>query len=213
MKLDWLHEKKNKTASSGILLYVVSVIFICYQSFRLKGASLPPFLWSALFWVVVLFSVTNASVRTFDFFKDGRFLYYYQLSKAQYVILAKFFYNSLFLTFVNLVAFVIYALVMNLEQINFEIFLPTLVLGSTGLGFTLTSVSGIAAKAGNAMALIAILAFPLLLPQLLLLVKLTKSALDMMPLTSSSDELLSLLGINLISLALGYLLFPYLWRA
>lgn len=213
MKLDWLHEKKNKTASSSILLYVVSVVFLCYQSFRLKGGSFPPFLWSALFWVIVLFSVTNASVRTFDFFKDGRFLYYYQLSKAHHIILAKFIYNALFLFLVNLVAFLVYALVMGLEQMNFMVFLLTLLLGSMGLSFSLTTVSGIAAKAGNAMSLIAILAFPLLLPQLLLLVKLTKSAIDMLPFSSSSDELLSLVGINLISLALGYLLFPYLWRA
>lgn len=213
MKLEWLHEKKNKTASSSILLYVVSVVFICYQSFRLKGGLLSPFLWSALFWVITLFSLVNASMRTFDFFKEGRFLYFYQVAKAQHLLLAKYLYNALFLLAINSFAFVFYSLIMGLESISLEVFLPTLALGSFGLSSTLTTVSGIAAKAGNAMSLLAILSFPLLLPQLLLLIKLTKSALDLLPLAGLSDELLSLVGINVISVALGYLLFPYLWRA
>jgi len=58
----------------------------------------------------------------------------------------------------------------------------------------------------------AVLGFPLIIPILLLCVKVSDSAMLGMSITGSGDELLSLLAINLISISMTLILFPYLWR-
>jgi heme exporter protein B len=44
-------------------------------------------------------------------------------------------------------------------------------------------------------------------------IRITNNALDGLESAASKDEILNLLGINLISGALAYLLFPYIWRS
>jgi heme exporter protein B len=92
-------------------------------------------------------------------------------------------------------------------------FLAILFLGSIGFSTSLSLISGIAAKANNSNVLMAVLSFPVVISILLMAVRATKNALDGLELSASSDELLNLLAINIISGALGYILFPYIWRS
>jgi len=88
-----------------------------------------------------------------------------------------------------------------------------LLLGAVGFATTLTLVSGIAAKAGgNGATLMAILSFPLMVPMLLLLIKVSKNALDGLDRGLSQQSILTLLALNMIVGATSYLLFPFLWR-
>jgi heme exporter protein B len=58
----------------------------------------------------------------------------------------------------------------------------------------------------------AVLGFPIMIPMLLLLIKVSKNALDGLEFEASSGSLLTLLALNLIVTAVSYLLFPFLWR-
>jgi heme exporter protein B len=212
IKLEWICEKKNKFLLLSTLLYTVTVVFICYQSFKLKLVTLNSSLWSALFWIIIVFSVINAVSRTFDFIKESKFLYYYQLTNPQHLFLAKILYNSLILFLINIFTYLVYSIVMGGHGLNFFSFLFILFLGSFGLASTITTVVGIASKTHNSLTLVSILALPLLLPQLLNLIKLTKLLIDQIPLAHLRNDIFSLSSINIISSSLGYILFPYLWR-
>ena len=59
----------------------------------------------------------------------------------------------------------------------------------------------------------AILSFPVLIPLILLLIKLSKNAMEGLDRASSTDEILTLVAINAITVAISYVLFPYLWRS
>jgi len=48
---------------------------------------------------------------------------------------------------------------------------------------------------------------------LLMSVRITKNSIDGIDRAASSDEFLNLLAINCIAGALGYVLFPYIWRS
>jgi heme exporter protein B len=74
-------------------------------------------------------------------------------------------------------------------------------------------ISSIAAKAANSSTLMAVLSFPVIIPMLLMLMKLSKNAIDGLDRSVSADELLTLLAINLIVISVSYILFPYLWRS
>jgi len=73
-------------------------------------------------------------------------------------------------------------------------------------------ISAIASKAGNNGTLMAILSFPVIIPVILLLIRLSKSAMDGIERSFSYNNMGVLLAINVIVIATALLLFPFLWR-
>jgi heme exporter protein B len=74
-------------------------------------------------------------------------------------------------------------------------------------------VAGIASKAENSATLMAILSFPIIIPMLIMLLKISKNAMDGLDRANSLDEILTLLAIDTIVLVLSVILFPFLWRS
>jgi heme exporter protein B len=74
-------------------------------------------------------------------------------------------------------------------------------------------VSGIAAKASNSSTLMAVLSFPIMMPLLLVVMKISKNAIDGLDPSVSYDDIVVLMAINGIIASLSYILFPYLWRS
>lgn len=74
-------------------------------------------------------------------------------------------------------------------------------------------MSAIAAKAQQNAALIAILGFPVILPQLLLLMRLSKAGLGEVFRSGAFLQLSGLiLGLDVLVFVLAVILFPYLWK-
>ena len=208
-----LLELRQKYAINGFLLYTLSTIFICYLSFNIKNTGISHLTWNALFWIIMLFSATSAIAKSFVQENQNRMLYYYTLVSPQGVILSKIIYNVFLIWFLSLVAIILFSLVLGNPVEDFGLFALNLMLGSLGLSTTLTMVSAIASKAGNNGILMAILSFPIMIPIILMVIKLSKNAIDGIARSESVDELITLGGINLIVGTLAYMLFPYLWRS
>jgi heme exporter protein B len=73
-------------------------------------------------------------------------------------------------------------------------------------------ISAIASKANNNATLMAILSFPVIIPLLILIIKLSKNAMDGLDRSVSYDEIGVLCAINGIVIVISLILFPYLWR-
>jgi heme exporter protein B len=58
----------------------------------------------------------------------------------------------------------------------------------------------------------AILSFPLVIPILMTVLKLTAGALRLLRDTDISSDMLVLVGIDLLLLAMAMVLYPFLWR-
>lgn len=208
-----LLEWRERYAINGLLLYVVSTVMVCYLSFNLKTNQLSIITWNTLFWIILLFTSVNAIAKSFMQERYGRFIYYYTLVSPQGIILSKIIYNSFLMLFIATVGFLFYSVVLgNPVQDNF-LFFVNILLGAVGFSSTLTMVSGIASKAGNNSTLMAILSFPVMIPMLLMLIRTSKNALDGLDRSVSLDEIITLLSINMIVIAVSYILFPYLWRS
>jgi heme exporter protein B len=201
-------EMRNKYALGGILLYVVSTIFVSYLSFK---QIVTPATWNALFWIILLFASINAIAKSFISETRGRLLYLYTLTSPQAVILSKIIYNALLLTVLSTLCLSVYSLFIGNIIQDMPLFLITLLLGSFGFSSLLTMVSAIASKASNNFTLMAILSFPILIPLLMVLIKLSKNAIDGLE-NWDLNYLLVLMSLNVIIVALSYLLFRYLWR-
>ena len=204
-----LVEWRQKYAFNGILLYIVSTVFVCYLSF--KNIIDPP-TWNALFWIIMLFVSVNAIAKSFVQENSARQLYIYTLVSPQAIILSKMIYNSILMIFLSLVCFGFYSLFIGYIVQDTLLFLVTLILGSMGFSTVLTMVSAIAAKTNNNSTLMAILSFPMLIPLLMIVIKVSKNAVDGLDRSVSYDYMLILMLLNLIVVILSYLLFPYLWR-
>ena len=137
---------RNKYALGGILLYVISTVFVSYLSFK---KIINPATWNALFWIILLFASINAVAKSFINETRGRLLYLYTLAGPQAVIMAKIIYNSFLLCVLSILCLLVYTLfVGNIVQ-DYPLFLVTLLLGSFGFSSLLTMVSAIASKTNN----------------------------------------------------------------
>jgi heme exporter protein B len=206
-------ELRQKYALNGMILYVVSTIYVCYLSFRLKSNQIDKITWNTLFWIILLFTATNAIAKSFTQERFGRLLYYYTLANPVAIIISKILYNTLLMLVLALVGFGVYAVVMGNPVGDIGMYLLSIVLGAIGFASSLSMVAGIASKAENNATLMAILSFPIIIPMLIMLLKISKNALDGLDRGSSLDEVLTLLAIDVIVFVLSVILFPYLWRS
>jgi len=202
-------ELKQKYVLNGILLYLLSTVFVTYLAFE---EVISTETWNSLFWIMMLFVGVNGIGKSFMQESPARYIYYYTLASPHAIILSKMLYNLILMIVLSLLAIGMFFLLMGNRVIHTELFFLTVVLGSSGLSSVLTMVAAIASRASNNFSLMAILSFPVILPLLLTLMKLSRMALASHQWAGSFGLLVILVTINLAVIVLAYLLFPYLWR-
>ncbi len=213
LKKEFILELRRKSVISGLGLYLLSIIFICYLTFNLRQNAISPNTWAALFWLTILFSVVNSVAKSFIGERKGTLIYYYTIASPQQVIISKVIYNTILCLVISVAGYVLFSIfIYNPVQDQLTFFLA-LLLASIGFSTSLSLISGIAAKANNSNVLMAVLSFPVVISILLMAVRITKNAVDGIDRAASTDELLNLVAINCIAGALGYVLFPYIWRS
>lgn len=209
LTLEW----RQKYALNGILLYVVSAVFITYLSVGAKQGNISAPTWNALYWIIILFSAVNAVAKSFVQEHQGRQLYYYMIASPESIILSKIIYNTGLTLVLALLGYGVFSVILGNQVQDQGLFILNLILGAMGFSASLTMVSGIASKAGNNATLMAILSFPVIIPILLMAIRISKNALDGLDWSVSADKIISLFAINAIVAAAAYILFPYLWRS
>ena len=207
--LEWRH----KYAVNGVLLYTFATIFICYMSFEVQRGGLNAFAWNAIFWIIMLFSAVSAISKSFVQESTARQMYYFNLVRPISIILSKIIYNTCFLILLSLVAFLVFSLILGSPVQDQGMFAMVVVLGAIGFSTVLTLMSGIASKTENNGMLMAVLSFPVVIPLIMMIIKISKNAIDGIDRGESMDEILTLLAIDAIVGVLALMLFPYLWRS
>jgi len=208
LKKEFDIEFRQKTALNGILLFVLSTVFVSYLAFQ---KIIQPTVWNALFWIILLFGSIITTSKSFLSEQKGRMLYNYWLYNPRQVIMSKIIYNSFLLIVVSFLTLFLFTIFIGNVVEDLSTFSLILVLSSFGFSSILTLMSGISVKAGGSFTLTAILSFPLTFPLLLVVIKVSKFAIDGLAFSVSIQYLLVLLLINIIVATLSYLLFPYLW--
>ena len=210
---EFILELRRKSAISGLALYLFSTAFICYLTFSLRQNLITPLVWSALFWITILFTAVNTVAKSFIGEKKGKDIYYYSITSPESIIISKIIYNFILCTLLSFTGFILFIMFLNNPVVDLFLFSITILLTSLGFASSLTILSGIAAKANNSSILMAVLSFPIIISILLLAIKVTKNCIDALDRSISWDEILTLLAINCLVTAVSYLLFPYIWRS
>jgi len=140
-------------------------------------------------------------------------LYYYTIASPQAIILSKTIYNILLMSLLSMLALLVYLLFFNNTIGDPLFYFLSVLLGAISFSTVFTMISAIASKAGNNGTLMSILSFPVIIPVILMLIHLSKDAMDGLERTSQTwQNIGALCAVNVIVLATSLLLFPYLWR-
>lgn len=210
IKKELLLEFRQKSTIGGVLVYVTGTIFVSALCF--KGRLDKPS-WNALFWVITLFTSVTISGKSFLKETGGQALFNYLNYTPRQFIMSKILYNMVFMLCLSFVTFFFYAFFIKNEVENMGLFFIVLILASTGLAGVLSLMSAISSKAGGNFAMMSILSFPVLMPLILVVIRLSKQAVDGLEWAGIGfDFIVILAALNVLTIALSFLLFPYLWR-
>jgi heme exporter protein B len=187
---------------------VASTVFVVY----LSAGQPEEQTWNALFWIVQLFVSVNAVAKSFLQDSKGRMLYYYTISGAVNYIAAKIIFNALLMLLMSLLTLLVFTLLLGNPVIYFAEFLAISLLGGLGLSLVFTFLAAIAAKAQQQSALMAIMGFPIVIPQLLLLGKISSKAFSDVLQTGWWQMVLLLVALDILIVLLSLILFPFLWK-
>ncbi|MBV9961645.1 MAG: heme exporter protein CcmB [Parafilimonas sp.] len=208
VKKDILLETRQQYTFYGVLLYVASTVFIVY----LTAGNVETQTWSALFWIVQLFVSVNAVAKSFLQDSRSRMLYYYTISGAVNYIISKIIFNTLLMLLMSFLTLLIFILLLGNPVIYFFEFVLISFLGGVGLSLVFTFLAAIAAKAQQQSALMAIMGFPVVVPQLLLLGKISSKAFSDALQSGLWQMILLLIALDVLIILLSIILFPFLWK-
>src|SRR5512138_2047869 len=167
--------------------------------------------WNGLFWVIQLFISVNAVAKSFLQESRGRMLYFYSIAGPKDFILAKLLFNSLLMLLMSLLSLALFSLFLGNPMQKAGAFIGLVLLGGWSLSLVFTFLAAIAAKAQQNAAIMAILGFPIIIPQLMLLMKVSGTVFDATTLTPVLNIVL-LFASDLLVILLSVILFPYLWK-
>lgn len=205
---DLLLETRQQYTLYGVLLYVASTIYVVYLAMDQPEEKV----WNALFWVIQLFVCINAVAKSFLQESRGRMLYFYSIAGAADFVLAKLLFNAALMIVMSLLSLGVFTVLLGNPLANAGKFIFITCLGGVSLGLVFTFLAAIAAKAQQQAALMAIMGFPLIIPQLLLLMKISNAAFGPV-IQAGWWQMVALLGgLDLMVVALACILFPFLWK-
>tara|TARA_B110000046_G_scaffold186024_1_gene231549 strand:- start:55817 stop:56497 length:681 start_codon:yes stop_codon:yes gene_type:complete len=210
LKKDITVELRQKAALNGIMLYVISTVFVAYLIFvSLEELST----WVALLWIVVLFASTNASINSFRKEAGREFFYYYSIAQPQAIIISKMLFNAILQFVITALTLLIFSVLLGNPVENMSLFSVVLFFGSLGISTVLTLSSAIASKTNNNASLTAILSFPIMLPTLLTAIKASMLCGLGFSWEDCQVYIVTLGLLNIVIVILSFILFPYLWRS
>ena len=207
IKKDLLLEVRQQYSFYGILLYIIATIFVLYMTIREPEAKV----WNGLFWVIQLFICINAVAKSFLQETRGRMLYFYSIVNPRDFILAKLVFNSVLMLLMSFLSILLFSLFLGNPVQKVFPFIGLVLLGGWSLSLVFTFLSAIAAKAQQNAAIMAILGFPIIIPQLMLLMQLANTVFsDKMGIAYST--LLLIVALDVLVVMLAVILFPFLWK-
>ena len=199
-------EIRQQYAFYGVLLYVGATIFVLYMAIENPSIAV----WNGLFWIIQLFISINAVAKSFLQETRGRMLYYHTIASPQNFVLAKLLFNSLLMLVMSILSMLLFSLFMDFPVKRIITFIGIVFLGGWGLSLVFTFLAAIAAKAQQNAAIMAILGFPIIVPQLLVLMQVS-TAVFVTTTPVPLANILLLFGSDILVIVLAIILFPFFY--
>jgi heme exporter protein B len=206
-KKDVLLEIRQQYSFYGILLYIGATIFVLYLAIEDPESRV----WNGLFWIIQLFICINAVAKSFLQESRSRMLYFHSIVSPQNFVLAKLLFNTLLMLLMSALSLLLFSLFFSNPAEKVLPFIGIVLLGGWSLSLVFSFLAAIAAKAHQNAAIMPILGFPLIIPQLIMLMRISAAAFS--ETTPIPTVPLLMLGVlDLLVILLAVILFPFLWK-
>ncbi len=208
---DLQQEIRSKAAINSILLF--AVVTLTAVSFSIGNFTISKDILAALLWIIILFSAMSGFSHVFLKEEEAHTADTLKLiAGPTEILLGKFMFNLVLLAAVLLLITPLYVGVFNFEVKSLSLFLVTIVLGAFGLSAGGTIVSALIAKASSRGALFSVMAFPILLPVLILGIAATRIAFKKAGMDIFIPEIKALLAYCVIVSTAAVMLFDFIWN-
>ena len=208
---DVKQELRSKAAINSILLF--AVVTLTAVSFSIGTYTITNDILAALLWIIILFSSMSGFSHVFLKEEEAHTADTLKLiASPNDVFLGKFLFNLSLLAVVVLIVVPLFIAVFNFEIFNPALFVLDLALGTIALSAGGTIVAALIAKASSRGALFSVLAFPVLLPVLILGITITRIAFKEAQVSLFVPEIQALFAYCVIVITASMLLFEYIWN-
>ncbi len=207
-------ELRTRYALGAVLLFAVTTLFAV--SAAVGAAGVHSEVKAALLWIVLLFAALSGLARVFVREEEAGTAPLLRLSApATAVYAGKWLFNLALLLAVEAVSVPLFLVVLPLPVVNYGLLFGVLILGALGLSGAATFIAALIAQASSGKsALFTVVAFPVLMPLLLIAVQGTAGAFD----SVASDQARSrgdlglLTTYGVVMTTASFLLFEYIWH-
>jgi heme exporter protein B len=207
-------ELRTRYALGAVLLFAITTLIAV--SAALSTATVKSEVKAALLWIILLFAALSGLARVFVREEEAGTAPLLRLTApATAVYAGKLLFNVALVFAVESVSVPLFLVVLLPATVNSGLLLGVLILGGIGLAGSATFVAALIAQASSGKsALFFIVAFPILLPLVLIAVQATVGAfdsIDMHHVRARAD--LGLLALySLVMTTTSFLLFEYIWH-
>jgi len=204
-------ELRTRYALNTLLAFTGAALLLIL--FTLRADQMDPTPKSGLVWIIILFAAMTGMMRSFVHEADKKTWDLLKLhAKPTEIFAGKLVYNFLFLLILHLFTFFFYLVMMNMQVISYPYLVAVLAFGSAGLAGVTTLTSAMIAQADRRGAVFSVLCIPLIVPLLLILTSMTKTALIEGSGPDTLNNLAALIGFCGVTISAGIVLFDFIWE-
>lgn len=203
-------ELRTKYALNTVLAFVASALLVTL--FTLSAHQLAPEPQSGLLWIIILFAALSILSRSFVAETEKHTFDLLRLHSQPLVVYSgKLIFNFIFSLLINIITFLLFLLLVNLEIYNVTALLATLIGGTAGIAGVTTLMAAIVAKADRRGAIFSVVSLPLLIPLILIATRTTQAAVSVEQTGELANDAAALIGYVGVTVTAGILLFDYIW--
>jgi heme exporter protein B len=209
---DWQSELRTRYAINALAMFILVTISVIL--FSIGSEKISENLTGGLLWVVIFFSAMSGLSRAFVSEEERGTTLALQLIAAPSTIFSgKLIFNLLLVFLMNIAIALLYSALFDSFVINnLALFALAFLFGNIGIAISSTIIAAIISKASSKGTLYPVLSFPILLPLILMLLEITKFAVDGKSIEKSFVELAVLVCYDVIMITASYLLFDFIWK-
>jgi heme exporter protein B len=127
-------------------------------------------------------------------------------------VLARMIFNAALMLLMNLISLLLFMFLLGYPLAHPLLFLGISCFGACSISLVFSFLAAIAARAQQNAALMAILGFPLIIPQLMLMMRLSTLAFSDVFQSGLISIVLLLACFDIMVVLLSVILFPFLWK-
>ena len=208
---DFQQEIRSKAAINSILLF--AVVTLTAVSFSIGNFTISSDILAAMLWIIILFSSMSGFAHVFLKEEEAHTADTLKLIAGPTdILLGKFLFNLILLAAVLVIITPLYIGVFNFEVKSMALFLTTVFFGAFGLSAGGTIVAALIAKASSRGALFSVMAFPILLPVVILGISATRIAFKNEGVDIFIPEIRALAAYCVIISTAAIMLFDFIWN-